>query len=763
MTAEDVDLSKMGISSQSDPDSSQPSTSGMVVKNREVVDDTPNQLDLNTVANYIRLINEQPNYIPPANELIDNCLNIVTCLSQTAGTEDELWGLLTAVEDYLVRLITSLNCPLRNDLINAILDKFFTIISDPTSNARPAMSVILIVLDGSETEAPFGTARWLEGGPSPASLGTALACLYRWISEWNASPALSDWVLGYMKKLEENEQYDVLIEVSKDNLSRLLLAVNNPTDLRQSNAEVIFHVMASLRETTDILDKVAPNLGEVLNALVADSRQWSWQLLQNVVDITTAMVDHLRAPLLGQDLVRFNNRYNAVITCLEQHMASRSSQFLRLPAWGSQSNMAAAAGNDMTVVRKIGLLNRGTTCYVNSAMQALLATREFSNFVVMHMHDRAYWAKLAELFAKLKYSVSTKVDPDDFYVTMNSPKFNIDIQHDTSEFLGYFFELLLSYEHKMDCGHDYSKPPVIITYRRRLPPPLTLSPNPTEEEPVENNQDEAVAGSSTGATASRKRTRKGSSNNRKRQRTTEPPPPEAPESFVDHIFGGVILSHMRCLVCNELSSTRDVFRDLTLAFPEAKKDHIHTVQSLVDYYCSTELLTADNRYKCPACGCKRDVERRAVIEYTPRYLIIVLKNFKFDAKKLTQNKLMSPTIYNHSVTLPTVPAQTQNGYTMYAAIVHEGSSMSSGHYYTLAKTEDGWYLFNDDTVTKCNEDDIQFLRPCNTPYMLFYRRDDVVEVPFPSLNEVPPNIRELVKVHNKLYIETVQKLQLTRP
>ncbi|XP_045542226.1 ubiquitin carboxyl-terminal hydrolase 35 isoform X3 [Papilio machaon] len=653
MTAEDVDLSKMGISSQSDPDSSQPSTSGMVVKNREVVDDTPNQLDLNTVANYIRLINEQPNYIPPANELIDNCLNIVTCLSQTAGTEDELWGLLTAVEDYLVRLITSLNCPLRNDLINAILDKFFTIISDPTSNARPAMSVILIVLDGSETEAPFGTARWLEGGPSPASLGTALACLYRWISEWNASPALSDWVLGYMKKLE--------------------------------------------------------------------------------------------------------------ITCLEQHMASRSSQFLRLPAWGSQSNMAAAAGNDMTVVRKIGLLNRGTTCYVNSAMQALLATREFSNFVVMHMHDRAYWAKLAELFAKLKYSVSTKVDPDDFYVTMNSPKFNIDIQHDTSEFLGYFFELLLSYEHKMDCGHDYSKPPVIITYRRRLPPPLTLSPNPTEEEPVENNQDEAVAGSSTGATASRKRTRKGSSNNRKRQRTTEPPPPEAPESFVDHIFGGVILSHMRCLVCNELSSTRDVFRDLTLAFPEAKKDHIHTVQSLVDYYCSTELLTADNRYKCPACGCKRDVERRAVIEYTPRYLIIVLKNFKFDAKKLTQNKLMSPTIYNHSVTLPTVPAQTQNGYTMYAAIVHEGSSMSSGHYYTLAKTEDGWYLFNDDTVTKCNEDDIQFLRPCNTPYMLFYRRDDVVEVPFPSLNEVPPNIRELVKVHNKLYIETVQKLQLTRP
>ncbi|XP_013137932.1 PREDICTED: ubiquitin carboxyl-terminal hydrolase 46-like isoform X2 [Papilio polytes] len=630
----------------------------MVVKNREVVDDNPNQLDLNTVANYIRLMDEQPDYVPPAIELIDNCVNIVTCLSQTAGTEDQLWGLLTAVENYLVRLITSLENPLRSDLIDSILDKFFSIVSDPTSDARPAMSVILIVLDGSEIEAPFGIARWLEDGPTPASIGTALNCLYRWITEWNASPALSDWVLGYMKKLE--------------------------------------------------------------------------------------------------------------IACLEHHMASRSSQFLRLPAWGA----AAAAANDLTVGRKVGLLNRGNTCYVNSVMQALLATRGFSNYVVLHMNDRAYWAKLAELFAKMKYSVSTKVDPSDFYETMNSMKFDMHIQHDTSEFLGYFFDLLLSYERRLDIDHDYSQPPIIMTFRRRLPPPLTLS-NANHDDnfvrllPIEMSapaDDEPVAGSSTGITASRKRTRKGYSYSRKRQRTSEPPPIiETRDSFVDHIFGGVILSRTRCLICSRMSTTRDVFRDLTLAFPEANKDHVHTIQSLVDYYCSTELLTADNRYKCPACGCKRDVERRAVIEYTPRYLIIVLKNFKFDMKKLTQNKLMSNTVYCHSVSLPTVPAQTQNVYTMYAAIVHEGSSMSSGHYYTLAKTEDGWHLFNDDTVTKCNEDQIQFLRPCNTPYMLFYRRNDVPDIPFPLLSEIPANIKDKVKAHNKQYIETVQKIQMTRP
>lgn len=56
--------------------------------------------------------------------------------------------------------------------------------------------------------------------------------------------------------MQENERFDILIEVSLDNLSRLFLSLDDPVTLRQSVAEVIFHVLASLRESTEAFDRV---------------------------------------------------------------------------------------------------------------------------------------------------------------------------------------------------------------------------------------------------------------------------------------------------------------------------------------------------------------------------------------------------------------------------------------------------------------------------------------------------------------------------
>lgn len=55
---------------------------------------------------------------------------------------------------------------------------------------------------------------------------------------------------------QENERFDILLEVSVDNLGHLFLALDRPVDLRQSVTDVIFHVLASLRESTEALDRV---------------------------------------------------------------------------------------------------------------------------------------------------------------------------------------------------------------------------------------------------------------------------------------------------------------------------------------------------------------------------------------------------------------------------------------------------------------------------------------------------------------------------
>lgn len=52
----------------------------MAVKKHELVHDNRNQLDLEVLAQYIRLMNEQPTYLPPAHELVRNCQDIVRCL-----------------------------------------------------------------------------------------------------------------------------------------------------------------------------------------------------------------------------------------------------------------------------------------------------------------------------------------------------------------------------------------------------------------------------------------------------------------------------------------------------------------------------------------------------------------------------------------------------------------------------------------------------------------------------------------------------------
>lgn len=100
------------------------------------------------------------------------------------------------------------------------------------------------------------------------------------------------------------------------------------------------------------------------------------------------------------------------------------------------------------------------------------------------------------------------------------------------------------------------------------------------------------------------------------------------DSFIDSMFGGVLLTRVECIECHSSSLSRDVFRDLQLAFPEKPEGWQHSVQNLLEYYCSKERLSGVNQYECRDCGGLRDAERSVLIETTPKYLILVLKNFK---------------------------------------------------------------------------------------------------------------------------------------
>ncbi|KAJ2954428.1 hypothetical protein O0L34_g2697 [Tuta absoluta] len=738
----------------------------MAVKKHELVHDKRNQLDLAALAQYIQMMNDQPNYLPPPHELVKNCTDIVKCLSRATGTEEQLWELLPCIEVFLLRVMNAVHRSVRHEIVTAVIDKFYSLISDPQSDACPATSVILIVLDETDNEARLASARWLvqqgENGPAGAGLRASLSCLYRWMYEWHGTPSLGDWVIAYIKALEENERYDILMEITVDNIGSLFSALDDPTSLRQSIADVIFHVLASLRESVEALDRIATHVDRVLTNLAADSGQWSRQILQNVVDIVSAMLDFHIQSFKGEAQEMFKDKYADVLELLDRYMESRCCRFLQLPPWRARNAILPTVSMP-TPMRKVGLLNLGNTCYMNSVLQALLLTRQFSTHVVTKMRSVPYWSKMGFLFANMIHSISFKLNPEEFFAVFKPPFFTRDTQHDSSEFLGYLFELLQSYEHVTEPNFDYSRPAVLRT------PQAASSSHPASETEVESSRRSVSPRPGSSAAGSSGLKRASPEHDvpvpiKKRRHMNHESAFLRRDSFIDSMFGGVLLTRVECTACRSSSLSRDVFRDLQLAFPEKPEGWQHSVQSLLEFYCSKESLSGDNKYECRDCGGLRDAERSVLIETAPKYLILVLKNFKFEPKLQVQTKLMHSMYHNHTVTLPTVRSQADHcNYTLYAAVIHAGTTLDSGHYYTFAKDNDQWHLYNDDQVTEAKDTDLNHLNNSSTPYILFYRRTDIEEGTPPSLEELPPKLQEYILASNKHYVETVRKKLLSCP
>ncbi len=58
-------------------------------------------------------------------------------------------------------------------------------------------------------------------------------------------------------------------------------------------------------------------------------------------------------------------------------------------------------------------------------------------------------------------------------------------------------------------------------------------------------------------------------------------------------------------------------------------------------------------------------------------------------------------------------------YRLCSVLVHQGSSISSGHYYCYVRASDNnWYMFNDASVNKVKEADVLE----ETPYLLIYEK-----------------------------------------
>lgn len=116
-----------------------------------------------------------------------------------------------------------------------------------------------------------------------------------------------------------------------------------------------------------------------------------------------------------------------------------------------------------------------------------------------------------------------------------------------------------------------------------------------------------------------------------------------------------------------------------------------------------------------------DGERITKIVSAPTHLVLTLKHFRYDPASQTRTKLLQSVNLDNRICLDGI------FFDLYATVVHYGTSVDSGHYYTFAKDSTSWYKFNDSAVCKTTEQSLHLLKPPETAYILFYSREDLVE------------------------------------
>ncbi|KAJ3048612.1 hypothetical protein HK097_010388, partial [Rhizophlyctis rosea] len=193
------------------------------------------------------------------------------------------------------------------------------------------------------------------------------------------------------------------------------------------------------------------------------------------------------------------------------------------------------------------------------------------------------------------------------------------------------------------------------------------------------------------------------------------------------IFGYQEHTEIRCLSCGNVQGPSNPGIGLTVNITDSNR--------LVDGlrgYAEPEKL--DDKILCERCETHRFVTRRSIISDPPPILAILLGRtrtvYSPRAKDWIPEKIEKR--YDFDMTLDLgvvcVPGTPMTKYSLYAVVVHSGAYVWSGHYVAYVKDAAGvWWKYDDDTVRKSSADHVLRMEA----YMLFYSRigfDDTEDV-----------------------------------
>ncbi|XP_063244831.1 ubiquitin carboxyl-terminal hydrolase 35 isoform X2 [Bacillus rossius redtenbacheri] len=627
----------------------------------------------------------------------------------------------------------------------------------------------------------------VQGGARDEDLVQMVTVLCTWLLQAPRCSSVPRWVLALVAALEAECRYEVLLKVVSGNITEQLFRALQLPAVRPGVAPVLWHFLAASRRQ-DIFVRVAGLVPMVAQALLREGSEASHQCLHTTLDMCRAYMDLFP----GHDEL-----YRPILAFLKELPQYPSKPFLKAecPVWFVNPTpimwQSQGCVESESHTRRIGLVNLGNTCYMNSVLQALFKTKRFCHALLSASctSSQTLLEKLQDLFTLLMCSQRPSLSPDQVFKVCRPVDFQTGHQQDSSEFLTHLLDAL----HEEELRQVRATQPVpskLSALSRKTAVPERMA----DEEDAAKSEEEGSAGTITrwtteedlsDSSALQKKSRSiadfssgegddtqdpqlGGSPTNPTDRGPGSPclsqgtsPPR--HTIVQQCFGGKMLTTYQCHDCKADSVHTDMFRDIQLSFPGDHDDEEHSLQGLVEYFLSPEELCGDNRYWCEKCGGLRDATRSLAVLDAPYHLLLTLKHFRYDSARRQRTKLLHRVTYSGRVSVPVVGdgrARRCESYRLYAAVVHSGKSMDSGHYYTYALDDahaldgcDRWFEFNDDVVLARSVDSLSQWHLADTPYILFYVRESASLLDAPGFSGVSGRLEELVARDTLSYIQ----------
>lgn len=487
-----------------------------------------------------------------------------------------------------------------------------------------------------------------------ASMTKALCRMIDLLS-WPLAQHVDTWVIALLKGLAAVQKFTILIDVTLLKIELVFSRLWYPI-VRQGALAVLSHMLLSFQHSPEAFHLVVPHVVHLVQSLRTDGLPTSKAFLLQFTELIHCMMYQYSG---------FPDLYDHILEAvkdLPKPAEEKIKLVLNQSAWTSQSNSFASGllrQTGKSETGKTGLVNLGNTCYMNSIIQTLFMATDFRRQVLsLNLNgSNTLMKKLQLLFAFLSHTQRAAYAPRNFLEASRPPWFNMGSQQDCSEYLRFLLDRL----------HEEEKTLQVLESAR----PKIDTSNKVPICPTGEGEPEESLFTSTNTRCE-----------------------NDGRTLIERMFGGKLVTGIRCMQCNFISEKEEPFTDLSLAFcpsvTSQESPHVQgpseepkvlcqgsvnggcelpdpvsvkaavtdnhyvpvtnepplSVPDLVNYFLAPEILDEDNAYFCEKCSSLQRAERTMKVVAAPEYLILTLLRFSYDAKCHIRRKILD------NVTIP---------------------------------------------------------------------------------------------------------------